>query len=154
MHNIYSKICQQSVNYNQQDNWHSDFVKLWMFMSQLKKKLSEYPKKQIIENFMNIWCFKHIKNAVRIYPKKPILELSWTCCLESNFRGVSQQRNVLGYPVKDWRCELTPYSERAHLNISLWGITVRSQWANRVKPTHSDHSKLSNHDKGGQCTLA
>ena len=31
-----------------------------------------------------------------------------------------------------WRCELTPYSQRAHLNISLWGVTVRSQWANTL----------------------
>ena len=37
-----------------------------------------------------------------------------------------------------WRCELTPYSQRAHLNISLWGITARSQWVNTVGSQETD----------------
>ena len=32
-----------------------------------------------------------------------------------------------------WRCLLAPYSQRAHLNISPWGVTVRSQWAKTVR---------------------
>ena len=32
-----------------------------------------------------------------------------------------------------WRCELTPFSQGAHLNISPWGITVGSQFAHTVR---------------------
>ena len=39
-----------------------------------------------------------------------------------------------------WCGELTPYSQRSHLIISPWGITVRSQWAN-TKRSHETNSQ-------------
>ena len=41
-----------------------------------------------------------------------------------------------------WRCELTPYSQRAHLNYltgSCWGHLVSSQWTNKM----SSHCELA-----------
>ena len=65
-----------------------------------------------------------------------------------------------------WRCEQTPYSQRPHLNISPWGITMRSQWANTVssqetnlqwshrRPTHSELTgsqlTVSSHENNSQ----
>ena len=35
-------------------------------------------------------------------------------------------------------CDLTQYSLRAHPNISVWGVTVRSQWANTLSSQETD----------------
>ena len=48
--------------------------------------------------------------------------VGWSCC---------QYLNTI-YSVTQRRCELIPCSQRAHLNISTWRITVRSQIANTV----------------------
>ena len=34
--------------------------------------------------------------------------------------------------MSQWRCELTPCSQWAHLNLTPWGKSVRSQWANTM----------------------
>ena len=67
----------------------------------------------------------------------PILWI-FECCSFS-WQNVSKSVQC----VTQWRCELTPYSQTAHLNYlmvgSFWGHSVSSQWTHKI----SSHCELA-----------
>ena len=96
---------------------------------------------QEVTNYKLIWSRNHI-----ITPES----LTVFC----NFHKAFTNKIPLEFPklelLSQWRCNLTKYSKRAYLNISQWGITERSQWANMVSSQETNsatpawwaHSKL------------